>query len=117
LNALLIFQNVINFLDFHWLGTGKTLSLLCSVLGWRDQYLNSLKLSENESSEEKVQIIYVSRTHSQLSQAISELKKTIYQPSIGVLASRDKLCVNSRLKNAVLIYLFICERYLRLHYE
>ena len=39
-------------------------------------------------------IIYASRTHSQLSQAINELKNTSYKPRISVLGSRDQMCIN-----------------------
>lgn len=39
-------------------------------------------------------IIFSSRTHSQLAQAVSELKKTIYKPSMSILASRDQLCIH-----------------------
>lgn len=38
-------------------------------------------------------IYYASRTHSQLSQVISELKRTAYSPKISVLGSRDQLCL------------------------
>jgi regulator of telomere elongation helicase 1 len=34
-------------------------------------------------------IIYSSRTHSQLKQAIRELKSTVYLPKMTVLGSRD----------------------------
>ncbi|KAI0564905.1 DEAD2 [Gracilaria domingensis] len=39
-------------------------------------------------------IIFASRTHSQLAQAINELKQTVYKPSMSMLASRDQLCVH-----------------------
>ena len=39
-------------------------------------------------------IIYASRTHSQLSQAVNELKATSYKPKISVLGSRDQMCIN-----------------------
>jgi len=41
------------------------------------------------------QIIYASRTHSQLSQAIQELKKTGYMHTkVAVLGSRDQMCIH-----------------------
>lgn len=42
------------------------------------------------------QIFFCSRTHSQLSQVVNELKKTVYGDSIRViqLASRQQLCIN-----------------------
>ncbi len=39
-------------------------------------------------------IIYASRTHSQLSQVASELRKTTYRPRVGLIGSRDQLCSN-----------------------
>ena len=41
------------------------------------------------------QIIYASRTHSQLSQAVQELKKTGYMHTkVAVLGSRDQMCIH-----------------------
>lgn len=47
------------------------------------------------------QIFFCSRTHSQLSQAINELKKTIYKTSVRVvqLASRQQLCINPEVQS------------------
>jgi regulator of telomere elongation helicase 1 len=42
-------------------GTGKTLSLLCATLAW----LNQARLAGNQAAMNS-QIIYTSRTHSQL---------------------------------------------------
>lgn len=73
-------------------GTGKTLCLLCSVLGWvcymrkQNKYLGS--------------IIYSTRTHSQISQIIIELNKTCYQPNIAILSSREYSCINQELKKS-----------------
>lgn len=39
-------------------------------------------------------IVYASRTHSQLTQVVRELKKTAYRPRIAVLGSREQLCVH-----------------------
>ena len=40
-------------------------------------------------------IIYASRTHSQLSQAMQELKRTSYKHvNVAVLGSRDQLCIH-----------------------
>lgn len=44
-------------------------------------------------------VFYCSRTHSQLSNVIKELKKTCYAPKTSVLSSRDNMCVNMAVKN------------------
>lgn len=44
------------------------------------------------------QIIYASRTHSQLSQVVRELRNTRYRPPHAVLASREQMCVNPKVK-------------------
>jgi regulator of telomere elongation helicase 1 len=64
-------------------GTGKTMNLLCASLAWM-----------KTNPEKKCQIIYASRTHSQLVQVIDSLKQTAFQPKTVLLASRDHLCVN-----------------------
>ncbi len=43
-------------------------------------------------------IIYTTRTHSQISQLIYELKKTCYEPKIAILSSREFSCINKELK-------------------
>ncbi len=70
-------------------GTGKTVSLLCAVLGWQ----------ENQRKRTTVvpKIYFTSRTHTQISQAIQQLKNTEYLPKIAVLGSRDQGCVNPAL--------------------
>lgn len=96
-------------------GTGKTLALLVSLLTWQKQH------QEMNSDEDNVKIIYTrywafsgrfvrlltgcatSRTQSQLSQAIKELRvNTLLTPKMAVLASKDFYCVNpdvSKLEN------------------
>ncbi|XP_077502103.1 regulator of telomere elongation helicase 1 homolog [Amblyomma americanum] len=102
-------------------GTGKTLSLLCSSLAWLEDHKAAMQLTAglhrspdpnagflsqlqslfdqqeaaNRPSPICPKIIYSSRTHSQLSQAINELKKTNYRyVKSVVLGSRDQLCIN-----------------------
>ena len=71
-------------------GTGKTLCLLCAIFAWVKEMRERQKYCG--------QILYTTRTHSQISQVIRELKKTIYQPEIAVLSSRDFTCINNNIK-------------------
>lgn len=121
-------------------GTGKTLSLLCSTLGWvlekkkqvqatmneqmskmtafnkeygidaaqlphRKQMVDQLVESLNNGSSSTTnammgvpKVIYASRTHSQISQAMQELKRTGYSHmKAAVIGSRDQLCIHPDL--------------------
>ena len=42
-------------------------------------------------------IVYASRTHSQLTQVVNELKKTAYAPRTIVLGSRQQMCIHPRV--------------------
>lgn len=109
-------------------GTGKTLSLLCSTLAWLEvkkaqvqaerqacglgeekNLLHSIKNELGGITEASTisraltdvpYIIYASRTHSQLSQAMQELKNTNYHYlKACVIGSREQMCVNEDLAN------------------
>nr|XP_036862434.1 regulator of telomere elongation helicase 1 isoform X6 [Manis javanica] len=106
-------------------GTGKTLCLLCTTLAWREHLRDAIsaqKIAEraqgalfpggassswgNAASDgdgtacymDIPKIIYASRTHSQLTQVISELRNTSYRPRVCVLGSREQLCINPEVK-------------------
>ncbi|KAM5304762.1 regulator of telomere elongation helicase 1 isoform 2-T3 [Glossophaga mutica] len=106
-------------------GTGKTLCLLCSTLAWREHVRDAIsarKIAErapgelfpdrplsswgNAASEGDAaacyadipKIIYASRTHSQLTQVINELRNTSYRPRVSVLGSREQLCIHPEVK-------------------
>ncbi len=46
-------------------------------------------------------IIYASRTHTQLSQVIQELKGSGYAPKIAVLGSREQTCAHREVRVCV----------------
>nr|XP_019608929.1 PREDICTED: regulator of telomere elongation helicase 1 isoform X1 [Rhinolophus sinicus] len=106
-------------------GTGKTLCLLCATLAWREHLRDAIsahKIAERVPGElflhrplsswgnaasdgdatacsmDIPKVIYASRTHSQLTQAISELRNTSYRPRVCVLGSREQLCIHPEVK-------------------
>lgn len=43
-------------------------------------------------------IIYASRTHSQLTQVIGELRRTTYRPKIAIVGSREQMCIHPNVR-------------------
>lgn len=91
-------------------GTGKTLSLLCSV----HAYLETQRTGDAEhagltdenirltqilfdGAPQRTAVFYCSRTHSQLQQAVGELRRLGWKVNATVVGSRRGLCVNSRV--------------------
>uniref|UniRef100_A0A251UK31 Regulator of telomere elongation helicase 1 homolog n=3 Tax=Helianthus annuus TaxID=4232 RepID=A0A251UK31_HELAN len=107
-------------------GTGKSLSLLCSVLAWQKNHRSKSlygnidplggqdggfvpdmeqpsanptpDLYEKNNVMQKVVIYYASRTHLQISQVIREFRKTSYHVPMAVLGSRKRYCINAKVR-------------------
>ncbi|KAA6364509.1 MAG: putative Regulator of telomere elongation helicase 1, partial [Streblomastix strix] len=45
-------------------------------------------------------IMYFTRTHSQMKQIVEELKRTSYNPTMSILASRSHLCINQNVRRS-----------------
>lgn len=58
-------------------------------------------------------VYFASRTHSQLSQLVKELRRTRYRPVMSVLGSRDQYCVSPRLAASTTSKNLACRRLLQ----
>lgn len=55
----------------------------------------------NSSGNRVPTIIYASRTHSQLSQVVRELRNTRYRPRHAILGSRDHMCIHPKVNPTI----------------
>merc|ERR1711938_450752 len=77
-------------------GTGRTLCLLAATLAWALPRATG-PTAPGAPPAEKTVVVYASRTHAQLSQAVKALRRTIYRPRTAVVGSREHLCGHSRV--------------------
>jgi len=74
-------------------GSGKTMALLCSTLGFARHIM--------QKKRKKVTVVYASRTHAQLEQVFKEFKASAYSRSgmrAVVLASRETTCIEEDVR-------------------
>ena len=57
--------------------------------------------SAKQPSNKAPTIIYASRTHSQLSQVVRELRNTRYRPKHAILGSRDHMCIHPKVNPTI----------------
>ena len=87
-------------------GTGKSLALLSAALAWQAAEARKLQAAaagvaggDGAPPPRPPRIFVCSRTHSQLSQLLSELKRTPYDPPMTVLGSRARWCCNADVQS------------------
>ena len=83
-------------------GTGKTHCLLASVIAFREWAKRNPRKNKFGGAFPAPNIIYASRTHSQLTQVVSELRKLRdvcgYKVDMTVVGGRGSLCVDMDVK-------------------
>lgn len=72
-------------------GTGKTQTILTSLLG----YLQNKKITKKSRHK----ILYFTRTLSQMNQVIDEIKRSAYDVNATIVSSRISLCLNTKINN------------------
>ncbi len=70
-------------------GTGKSFSIICSILA----YLKSQQGQSGQISK----IFICSRTHSQINQLVEQLRRTVYHPKMTILGSKTQYCINKSI--------------------
>ena len=70
------------------------------ILRSSDRFKKSSKNDQDMDNVDNIKILYCSRTHSQITQFINELKRTEFCNKVRVvsLGSRKTLCINETLK-------------------
>lgn len=91
---LLSFQTSTSALIESPTGTGKSFSIICSILA----YQNSLMRQNDVKLKSKIYIC--TRTHSQINQLIEQLRKTSYNPRITILGSKAQYCINKTVERS-----------------
>lgn len=92
------FQNGSSALIESPTGTGKSLSIICSVLGYNAFVQRDI--GSPDEQRKPVKIFICTRTHSQINQLIEQLRKTAYRPRISILGSKTQYCINPKLAKA-----------------
>ncbi|WUR02284.1 ATP-dependent DNA helicase CHL1 [Vairimorpha necatrix] len=82
-------------------GTGKTLSLLLSIVEYITEFEeeDDLLIEHILGKSSKTKIYFSSRTHSQLKQCLAEFKKIELRTNSVILGSRKIYCVNREVDN------------------
>ena len=72
-------------------GTGKTICLLTAAIAAlkKERESDENKVWDKSGETVKSKIIYTSRTFSQLSQVLRELKRSVYKLDVVLMGSRD----------------------------